>query len=105
MSFEGYYHVLCKNGHLFTWDVYDSKSPFSLGPWDDSNEKNWKCRSCEEPMTWWELIDCTNDNGDPTELKIKTPPVQGYNCTECKHKCTSVNATYYIPKERGHLMT
>ena len=56
-------------------------------------------------MTWWEIIDCTNDSGDPTELKIKTPPVQGYNCTECKHKCTSVNATYYIPKERGHLMT
>ena len=103
MSFEGYHRWLCKKGHLHYADVYDTDHPFPMGPWDDGKDKeNWRCPSCNEPMAWWEIVDQTNDEGNPTPLDYNKPPVQ---CVcSCGHVHNSEEATYKIPKDAGHLV-
>jgi hypothetical protein len=50
MSFEGFYQVLCSNGHLDCQDVYEPS--FSLS--------RWTCPVCNEEKSWWNLVDETN---------------------------------------------
>ena len=52
MSFEGYYQVLCKNGHYSTCDCYTLHTP---GSSDD-----WRCSICGEECAWWNIVDETN---------------------------------------------
>lgn len=101
MSFEGYYQYLCKNGHYHTCDVYDTDSPFRG---EDTDKITWCCDLCGEPLAWWDLVYQTNDAGHPTKLKLKTPAIQGYKCDACNHSVKTGPATYYIPKEGGHLI-
>ena len=51
MSFEGYYRILCKNGHLHHHD------PYSYGPF----HAEWKCSDCGAPAAFEQLVDETND--------------------------------------------
>lgn len=69
MSFEGYYRILCKNGHLSSCDCYEdpvfSKNECSEG------QSEWTCY-CGEVAAWWQLIDVTNGSYCPawnTEAK------------------------------------
>jgi len=48
MSFEGYYRILCKNGHLHIADLYHL----------DFND--WKCPDCGAQVAVEQLIDETN---------------------------------------------
>ena len=51
MSFEGYYQVLCENGHYTAFDVFDEP------------EKQ-ECGICGASRAWENLVDQTNGSYD-----------------------------------------
>ena len=81
MSFEGYYQLLCKKGHFYQTSLYNS-------------EENTPCPVCQEECVWWNLVDTTNDSGNPIELKLKTQK----SCDKCN---SILEEIYEIPKT-GH---
>ena len=88
MSFEGYYQILCKKGHLSTLDVYD-----------DFEEKQWECR-CGAKVAWVNMVDTTNGSFEDgkridgaVDLKVKL-------VTKCDHCDTVLETTYEIPNRR-----
>jgi len=81
VSFEGYYQRLCKNGHSMDVDVYLSKH-------DD------RCRECNAEVVWQNLVDQTNDGGNPVRLKIKEQH-------ECDHCGTILETKYELPTPKG----
>ncbi len=81
MSFEGYFQLICKNGHLYGANLY-------------SSEEDTPCPTCNEECIWWNLVDTTNDSGDPIQLKLKTQK----SCDECN---SILEQIYEIPKN-GH---
>jgi len=99
MSFEGYYQILCVNGHLGGIDC----ALF--------NEQLYKCQVCEEPVQWWNLCDMTNGSWDDDgrridgfiELEVLTPPVICH-CDQCGDDHIAQEATYKAPDEEvSHL--
>lgn len=51
MSYEGYFQVLCENGHYHTYDAYD----FCF------DESSWKCPDCKTGIAWRKGVDQTNN--------------------------------------------
>jgi len=92
MSFEGYYQLLCPNGHLGVLDAYT----YDFG---DSN----KCFWCDENWCWENLVDCTNDEGEAIVLEVLEPPTV-CTCTECGDRHLSEGAIYVIPEDKGDLI-
>ena len=89
MSFEGYYRVLCKNGHLNEQDVYEGGSVNS----------SWKCYSCGAPSAWYETIDTTNEEDSPSYPLTLLEPCEEHKCECCGHYHASEEpAVYEIPK-------
>lgn len=92
MSFEGFYRILCKNGHLGSSDCY------SVEP------EEYICH-CGEPCAWWELVDQTNGYDPKFETKLKIDKPQETKMCECCGETKVLNSeTYKIPKKRGHRM-
>jgi len=95
MSFEGYYQILCKNGHQATEDCYMFES------------LEWQCSVCGKKAVWRNLVDLTNgswdDNGDKIdgyiELEIKEQPPE-CKCPTCGQKHESGPTIYKIPTEQ-----
>jgi len=86
MSFEGYYQILCKEGHEGNEDVCDM------------NFSRWFCDYCGAGIGWSKLIDQTNEDGsfDCVELEQLT------NYKKCTCSCGYVHSigpplTYKIP--------
>ena len=94
MSFEGFYQILCKNGHLHLKDA------MAVCFNDDWIEK-FKCPICGETTAWWNLVDQTNGSYDENgnridgyiELEIKKVEI----CPCCR---IAPIITYKIPKEK-----
>ena len=87
MSFEGFYRILCENGHLTTIDVYE---------WSDRG--NWRCPTCLAPEAWRELIDQTNgynvDDETPLQV-IKKATI--CCCVKCNNQHVVAPPVYKIP--------
>ena len=81
MSFEGYYQLICKNGHAYNAELY-------------SSEEETPCPDCNEECIWWNLVDTTNDSGNPVRLKLKSQK----SCDKCN---SILEVIYEIPKN-GH---
>ena len=97
MSFEGYYQIVCENGHQFTKDAYD---------FGDATEA--KCPFCKEDAVWWNLVDVTNGSHEGDEridgflqLKIKES-VETCTCDKCNNVHVVKEPTYKIPEGKGH---
>jgi hypothetical protein len=114
MSFDGFYRVLCRNGHLHHEDCGCcgfGESCFEqavIDSWTDdeffSPPTLWKCLDCGEVAGWWELIDQTNgyDPESETELEEVTP-VEHQTCN--LGHLHQVKAATYKPKvKRGHIV-
>ena len=63
MSFEGYYQVICKNGHYHLVDVFE----YPIFEENDRRLKNSffpyifiKCPECDELTAWYNLVNITN---------------------------------------------
>jgi hypothetical protein len=81
MSFEGYYQHLCKRGHRTVRDVYDN---FTQSCW------------CRAEFVFSELVDTTNDDGNPTRLER----IDGgyYTCSKCgSDRVAFIKPIYKIP--------
>lgn len=99
MSFEGYYQVICKNGHHSHTDLNFST--------DD-----WECPDCEAKCAWWNLVDITNGSYEGMETSGKR--IDGFieprvkdkaktcTCKECGNIHATTIQTYHIPKNKGH---
>jgi len=118
MSFEGYYQILCCNGHYSEIDCY-------LNPtFDPSHNNVWRCPDCDELAVWWNLVDETNgsycdecnpeckDNVEGCEWCVKgridgridlevDRPREMFTCKECG--CSKIISleTYKVPKSGG----
>jgi transcription elongation factor Elf1 len=92
MSFEGYYQVICKNGHHSTEEL-------------DFNERLWKCPFCNEGFAWTHIVDLTNGSWDNKnnridgykKLKIKKS-AKFCTCKDCGNKHIIEQEIYIIPK-------
>lgn len=86
MSFEGYYQLLCKNGHTTSIDCY-------------VHDDEMKCH-CGENFVWKNLVDVTNGSFDEEGNRIDgyvELEVESQNICGC---CDSVLETKYkIPNE------
>jgi len=96
MSFEGYYQVLCKNGHYEAFSVY----------WDEP--EFWKCGDCGEPCAWWHIVDVTNGSYDEEGnridgyVELETEKQFICVCPTCGVAHETAPARYKIPKGVGH---
>lgn len=91
MSFEGFYRMLCKNGHLGHSDCYTTEP------------ENWHCHICGESCAWWELIDQTNGYDPKSETKLRIKEKEKIELCECCGEFkTTKHQTYQIPKSKGH---
>lgn len=133
MSFEGYYQILCRNGHLHECNCYlnpnfedyrGSGDPLDYDP--SYYSPLWKCPDCGELAAWWNLVDETNgaycecnidllersegcehcDRGridGMVDLEIDKP-VKTCVCKECGNFHVVSPETYRVPKQGGHLV-
>ncbi|MHA2280034.1 MAG: hypothetical protein ACXAC5_04050 [Promethearchaeota archaeon] len=117
MSFEGYYQILCRNGHIGGADCYDDpnfdgseKQTFYDGG-EEYDHPRWRCPECKELAGWWNLVDITNGSyyederiDGYVELEIATEPdVCTCNCGYVHPKGGEL-ATYKIPEKGGHIV-
>lgn len=86
MSFEGYYQLICENGHYYQEGLY-------------GEEDNALCSICGAKAVWWNLVDITNGSHDEdgkqidgyVNLKVKDKKV-------CEHCNSTLELIYEIPK-------
>lgn len=112
MSFEGYYQVLCKKGHLTNIDCYEEPilSKELCPPFIELEDvKLWTCY-CGSEAAWWNLVDVTNGSFDldgttriDNYIKLQeNSPVVTCNCGTCGNAHILKNATYKVPELKGH---
>jgi len=77
MSFEGYYQVLCKRGHLSTPNVYNIPTI-----------TKYPCPFCGMPPAWINMVDTTNgsfdDQGQPIGGYVELKLLARRRCSKCK---------------------
>jgi hypothetical protein len=83
MSYEGYSQFLCKKGHYWEMDCY----------YADYEEHI--CPKCKGKAVWENMVDTTNDAGNPVELKVAKEEY-----CECCGQLTE--KTFHMPK-RGKI--
>lgn len=114
MSFEGYYQILCRNGHIGGADCYDE--PNFDGPesfeCEDLGEvidcPLWRCSECNELAGWWNLVNTTNGSfyeGQRIDGYIELELVSEPEPCTCKcgyvHPKSGEVAKYQVPENKG----
>ena len=91
MSYEGYYQLLCANGHEFSADALDFGH-------------DGKCPHCKADSVWWNGVDQTNDDGDKDIVELtEIEPAKMCQCNECDNMHMVAPARYALPPEgKGH---
>lgn len=90
MSSEGYYLVLCKQGHLSTQDLW----------W---NREKWRCSYCKQPAAFEQHVDTTNGNDlttgkCPGDINFDIlDPGKKCTCKDCGNEHYCVPPRYKIP--------
>ena len=94
MSFEGYYQILCKGGHLDQCDIHSMPE-----------EKDaWHCGYCGEGIGWSNIVDLTNGSWDEKgnridgwlDLEVREVAVKCV-CPDCCDLHIKEPAKYNIP--------
>jgi hypothetical protein len=86
MSFDGFYRILCQNGHFHSGScyLYDAET--------------WRCPDCEAPRAWDELIDQTNGYNEEDEYKLELlQEAVVHTCEHCEQRREVQPARYKIP--------
>jgi len=97
MSFEGYYRVLCENGHLSEWDCYDR---YDSGYTEE--DSHWRCGDCGAPEAWRQLIDQTNDSGEDQKWPLEIVKEAVFQTCDlgCNHEISPT--VYKIPNQKDY---
>lgn len=97
MSFEGYYQILCKNGHEHSADCY-------------ADVANAKCPFCKASAKWENLVDQTNGSYEGKKridgyvsLRVEKE-VKTKLCKHCGTTKVLEQQTYRVPKNKGKLI-
>jgi len=117
MSFEGYYQVICKEGHYSVVDVYEHPN-FGEGG-DFVSDEVWVCR-CGAHAAWTNMVNLTNGIYCDCELEegcecCDEGRIDGFVELEVKESaeiivcpCFNTNhlleAKYNIPEGKGKLI-
>lgn len=72
MSFEGWYQVLCKNGH-------------DMGGHDPYGRKWGTCKHCGAEVAWTNLVDTTNGSYCVTQVYDEDGWPEDVYCTGCEY--------------------
>jgi len=110
MSFEGYYQIICNNGHESCAQLHEIDYEFDSLPMKDAHSR-WECPYCKAKCAWWNLVDVTNGSFDDKnrridgfkELKIKAK-AKTCTCKKCKNVHLIEQPTYHIPINKGHIV-
>lgn len=94
MSFEGYYQILCKNGHKHSCDCYEHII-FTKDQCCYAGEEVWTC-SCGAHAAWWNLVDQTNGSDCTAWDSEKNACCDPDYCNEdqhvsCKQRCGRID--------------
>jgi hypothetical protein len=113
MSFDGYYQILCRNGHRSGADCYDDPNFNGTGPAyrDENIDPLWRCPECNEVAAWWNLVNTTNGSYYENERidgyieleRATTPEICTCSCGH-KHAKNGELSTYHIPESGGHIV-
>ena len=99
MSYEGFDQILCQNGHLSSYDAFDSPVNGSL------ENDEWVCpvENCNSTAVWWTAIDTTNGLEDgsnlyPGQVELELVDDGGVCVCNCGHKHVLKEPVYKIPE-------
>lgn len=93
MSWEGYYQVLCKNGHLSCVDGY-AYAGYGL---DDDDDEAYLCPVCGDGAVWHYCVDQTNTAGHAYDKFVEIETAKTETCLTCGHVRTISEARYRVP--------
>jgi hypothetical protein len=93
MSFSGEYQILCEDGHESIEDCFyvDYIKGF---------DKNWKCDICGGGMSWWMLLNHTNEYTEPLKLEV-LDEAEFCTCKECGNRHITKHTRYKVPENKG----
>ena len=98
MSFEGYYQIVCGNGHRYNTDLF-------------GEEERTKCPICNSSAKWWNLVDVTNGSFDDDGIRIDggiklevKKAAKTCKCERCGNEHIVETETYVIPNGKGHVV-
>ena len=109
MSFEGYYQIICENGHYSCADVH-AFDMFGI-------DSDWKCDECYGALKWFRLVETNKFSGyglfgsydvknrdvknrDDLELEIDKS-ADTFTCEKCGYTHKISAGTYKIPEGVG----
>ena len=90
MSYSGYYQLLCTQGHYTEIDCYEY----------DFKVRKFQCSCCGSKLAWWNLVDTTNDAGNPITVEVFIPAIE-QQCFECGEVHVTRRARYKVPENIG----
>jgi len=101
MSFEGYYQLVCTNGHQYNADLY-------------GEEEHTKCPICNSCAKWWNLVNLTNgsfegDGDNETRIDgyvelVVEKAAKTCKCDKCGNDHIIEQETYLVPTKEGHIV-
>lgn len=94
MSFSGFYQILCSKGHYWTEDCYVADNEGTV-------DGEGVCSFCGSPVAWWDMVDTTNDAGEPTILELYEY-AKHCTCDKCGDTHKISPDIFKIPKDKGH---
>lgn len=113
MSFEGFYRVLCRQGHVHSADCgycgFNEPCFTAEEQTPDSDELPprplWKCVDCGEVAGWWDLVDQTNGYDEQSEVKlVEVAPAVLETCNLGYHHITTPARFRPEQPEEGHVV-
>lgn len=75
MSFEGTAFKICKNGHMWSHEIYQAPNP---------GESLHNCPYCDSPAVWQYVRDDTNGVGEDPMYFVERQR-ESINCPHCGH--------------------
>lgn len=95
MSFEGYFQILCQNGHLRECDCYVEPMFFRNNKEEEPEYPLWTC-SCGAHAAWWNLVDETNGSiccswDEEQDVCCDTDYCNQEQYAACRQKCGRID--------------
>ena len=130
MSFEGYYQIVCRNGHEDSCDCYDEPI-FEENSYDPITglpcrlDDVWYCSTCGAQAAWWNLVNetdgsycdecnvegkedvpgcgwCVGGRIDGFVKLVVDRPAEHCTCKECGVVHVVSEETFLVPEKGGH---